>query len=290
MRFYARFISNSEWIVWTGFAMRPAGYSSCLMTDPLSLRPVAGPDPKDAVQIVHVDADDPNRDSDILDNGHAATNADEASIIDIDAYFGLHDVTTTSGSGDVMIPRAHWPEQPTTTPISGSAVTQQPRLFASGEEIRNREYYRPNFESQAEFADVGAYGASSVEARPPPSYPKRENTIDEDTDSGSGNGNIPRKLYTGSYSSADAYFAQYGVGTFPVLIDQGQYGGGVATSSVLNDVGLRQQYYLSANGTTTGNGNTCAAGYLSVDVGGFGPTTLRPFEFQSTAWPAAFRQ
>jgi len=154
--------------------------------------------------------------------------------------------------------------------------------------MRNRKYY--DYVPQADFADLGAYGTSGVDVRPPPpSYPttKREGGVDEET------GNIPRlnKLYTGSYSSAaDAYFAQYGSGAFPVLIDRGQYGGSVATGGgVLSDV--RQHCYLSATGT--GTGNSCAAGYLSVDVGGFGSTMLRPFDFQSSAaaaWPAAFRQ
>jgi len=138
------------------------------MTDQMSLRPAAGPDPKDAAQVVRVDADDANGENNILDDDQNTTNPDEAAIIE---YFGLHDVTTTSGSGDVIVTEipsraydtnsAHWLDQPTTTPISGSPVTQQSRLFASGEEIRNRKYYG--------FDDVGAYGASGIEARPPPS-------------------------------------------------------------------------------------------------------------------------
>jgi len=126
-----------------------------------------------------------------------------------------------------------------------------------------------------------------MEVRPPPCYPtKREDKLDE-----TGSTSRANKMYTGSYSTADAYIAPYGAGAFPVIIDQGQYGGGggLATGGVLNDG--RQQYYLSANGTTTGNGSSCA-GYLSVDVGGFGPTMLRPLGFQSStpAWPTALRQ
>jgi len=284
--------------------MRPAGRpmdrGSCSVTDQLSLRAAAVPDVKDAVQVIldADDVDDPSGENGAPDDGRDAANADEASIIDV--YFGLRDATTTSASGDVIvteIPRAysagdaHWLDQSTATPSSGSAVTLQSRLFTSGEEVCNRKYYE--FVPPADFADLGAYGTSGVDARPPPSYPtKREDTVDEEIlirPSESGNISRHNKLYTGNYSPADAYFAQYGAGAFPVIIDQGQYGGGVTTGDVLSDV--RQQYYLSANGTTTGNGNSCA-GYLSVDVGGFGPAMLRPFDFQSSAaaWPAAFRQ
>lgn len=281
-----------------GFGVRVSGrtmdYSGCLLADQLPYRATAAAD-MNAVKVDNANVDDDEADYQNDENGvpvdgHSVTNADEASIID--EYFGLHDITTTSGSGDVIgseIPRAydaedaHWLSQSTTAPISASAVTSQPRLFASGEDVRNRKYY--DFVPSADFVDLGPYITSGMEARPPPCYPtKREDKLDE-----TGNTSRANKLYTGSYSTADAYIAQYGAGAFPVIIDQGQYGSGLATGSVLNDG--RQQYYLSANGTPTGNGSSCA-GYLSVDVGGFGPTMLRSLGYQSstTAWPAALRQ
>ena len=259
-------------------------YSSCSITDQLTLRAAAGPEVN---AVVKVDDDDDcyqNVENGVADDDHNVTNADEASIID--EYFGFHDLTTTSGSGGVIVPEipraydadaAHWLDQSPTTPSSGPAVTSQPRLFASSEDICARKYYD-------EFADMGAYRTSAIEVRPPPSYPtKREDKLDEEALIRSSEcGNLPRlnKLYTGSYSSADAYLAHYGSSAFPLILDQGQYGGGVATGGVLNDA--RQQYY------GTGNGNGCA-GYLSVDIGGFGQTMLRPIGLQSStaAWPPA---
>jgi len=293
-----------------GFAMRPAGRSmdfsgACPVSDQLAFCAAAVPDVKSVVKAadgvidVDDDADYPDGDNDVPDDGRDATNGDEASIID--DYFGLHDVTTTSGADDVIvpeIPRAYdaddsrWLEQSTATPTSGSAVTSQHLQFTSDQEMRDRKYY--GFVSPADFVDLGGYGTSGFEPRPPPCYPtKREgNSIDDEVLlRSSETGNIARvnKFYTGSYSAADAYFAQYGTGAFPVLIDHGQYGGGIATAGVLSDA--RQQNYIPANATTTGNGSSCA-GYLSVDVGGFGSTMLRPLGFQSStaAWPAAFRQ
>ena len=286
--------------VWIAFAMRSTGrsmdYSVCSMADEMTLRAASV---SDAKVVVHDGEDYQNGENGLPDDAHNVTNADEASIID--EYFGLHHVTTTSGSSDVIvseIPRAydaddgHWLDQSTNTPNSGCAVTSQSRLFTSGEDIPNRKYY--DFVPPPDFADLGAYGTSGTEVRPPPCYPtKREDKVDEDVlvrPPESGNISRINKLYTGSYSAADAYFSQYGTGAFPVLFDQGQYAGGVvATGGVRNDA--RQPYYLSANGATTGNGNSCA-GYLSVDVGGFGSTMLRPLGFQSSTavWPAAFRQ
>lgn len=283
-----------------GFAMRPAGrpmdYTVCSVADQMAWRAAAGPDVKASVDdAVHDDVDYHNGENDIPGDGH---DAEEASMID--EYLRMHDITTTSGSNDVIVPEipraydaddAHWLNQPTTTD-SGSAVTSQSRLFASGEDVRNRKYY--DYVPPADFSDIGVYRPSGVEIRPPPCYPtKREDIIKEEgihaRSTGSGNNSRLNKLSTGSYSSTDAYFPQYGAGAFPVLIDQGQYGGGIATSGVLSDA--RQQYYLSANGATTGNGSSCA-GYLSVDVGGFGPSMLRPLGFQSAtaAWPPTFRQ
>jgi len=110
------------------------------MADQLALHTAAaGPDVKDAVQVIVDVDDDPNGENSIPDGGRDVPNSDEAAIID--EYFGLHDVTTTSvsGDGDVMISRAydagdaHWLDQTTIAPTSGSAVTSQSRLFASGE-------------------------------------------------------------------------------------------------------------------------------------------------------------
>jgi len=171
---------------------------------------------------------------------------------------------------------------------TGSAVTSQQQLqFTSG---LDRKYYDFVPPPLTELAELGGYGASGFESRPPPPcYPtKREDGVNgeilvraPETDN--------RKFYTGSSYSDAAYFAPYGPGAFPVLIDHGQYGGGVATASVLSDA--RQPNYIipACNATTTGTGSSCA-GYLSVDVGGFGSTMLRPLGFQSSAWPAAFRQ
>jgi len=304
--------------MFTGFAVRQVtgramdyNNSSCSMSDQLSSSlhptPASGPDDvKDALHqpvVLDVDTDSSQTTgptNDTINTINPAT-ADEASIID--EYFRrLHDVTATTSGCDV-IADAHWLAGSTTTPTTSQ---QQPRLLftSGGDEIaRNRKYY----ESFDGFVDLGgAYVTSGcTEARPPPppSYQlplKREDTGDEEvvirasSENGGGNASRLDKLYTGSCYSATsppeaAYFAQYGAaGAFPVLIDQGQYGGVATAGGVLGDV-RGGQYYLP----TTGNGNSCAAGYLSVDVGGFGPTMLRTVDFQSSctaAWPTAFRQ
>jgi len=276
-----------------GFAVRPAGrpmeYSSCSMPDPLTFRAVSEADVKSAED----DNDNRNENDDGLDN--QVPDNDDASIID--DYFRLSDVTTTSGpvvreisrGGGYDADDSHWLQhQPTTTPTPVAA--SPPLAFTSGDEItRNRKCY-DFVQSAANFVDLGVYGTSGLEPRPPPPcYPTKrddEEVLLHPTETGRVN-----KFYTGSYS--DVYFAQYGTGAFPVLINQGQYGGGgggIATGGVLNDA-CQQTCHLT-NGTTTGNGNSCGAGYLSVDVGGFGSSMLRPLGFQSStpAWPPAFRQ
>jgi len=275
------------------------------MAEQLAYQSAAGPDVSSVVKIDD-DDDDDDEDYQEVDNTTSANSVEEASIID--EYFGLHDITPTSGSGcDVAVPempRAYdssWPLNQTPASTPPSSMTAQTRLFTSVSDnnICNRKYY--DFaQPQTDFVDLGgAYvttTTSGTEIRPPPCYPMKrdekvgasENLLARQPETG----NTFQKLYTESYS--DAYGAQYGSGAaaIPVIIEPGQYGGGIATGGVLND-GRYQQYYLSAGGSSaSGNGSSCAAGYLSVDVGGFGPSMFRSLGFQSStaAWPTALRQ
>ena len=285
-----------------------ADYGSCSLVDQLPMRAASATDA--------VKGDDNGVDEDDDDyaggkNGAAhvpdgVANDEEASIID--EYFRLHHVVATaSGFGDVTVPRAynpddaaaaHWPDQSAiAAAASGSAVTSLSRPF---EDLRNRKYLY-DFVPTADVVHFGAFATSGVEARPPPPcYPtKREDVVVDGSEVAvrqpdSAYAARVNKFYAGSCPSPDAYFAQYGAGAFPVIIDQSQYGGG--GSGVLSNAAAaaaRQQYYLSADEFATGSGNSCAAGYLSVDVGGLGPSVLRPLGLQcsTAAWPAAaFRQ